>query len=635
MTDTSDHQAQLAAVTAADYVYPAARFHGRGVVICAGGARYFTNAYVCARILREQGCTLPIEFWHLAGEMTDEMRDIVRPFGVRCVDASEVRKTVPARILNGWELKPYAIINSSFEEVLLLDADNVCVTDPTFLFDTPQFKETGAIFWPDYGRLGADRQIWSVMGIDYRDEPEFESGQIVVSKRQCWRALQVTMHLNEWSDFYYRHIHGDKETFHMAWRKIEQPYAMPERGIYSLAGTMCQHDFDGRRIFQHRNMRKWQLNSDNAAIDGFLFEDKCLEFLSELRQRWSVASKNESSDRMRQLARQISEQRYYTYTRVGYDFRPIELLADGKIYAGSGAIEQSWSLHGTDDDPKLAIWHGADMLADLRFGGCGMLHGQWLRHEKMPIVLLPNSNNVEQSAQDQFEFFKPRLSAVQCAHSGKRSDTLIVTGATGEQHEQILAITAPKMAAYAKRHGADFVVGDISGSRPPSWLKVACLFQALWDYDRVLWLDADVLICRSDKDIFAELAPAAWHALVLHETTVGETPNCGVWLVTRRLAPVLHEMWMSRDHIDHLWWEQAALMSRIGFVPDQNNSRKERETELLHDTQFLDAEWNHHPRHCKNSAAPRFRHITFYEDRLAELTRLAAELEEQETQGQV
>ncbi len=31
-----------------------------------------------------------------------------------------------------------------------------------------------------YNRLGEDREVWGVSGVDYRDEPEFETGQIVV-----------------------------------------------------------------------------------------------------------------------------------------------------------------------------------------------------------------------------------------------------------------------------------------------------------------------------------------------------------------------------------------------------------------------------------------------------------------------
>src|SRR5690242_8603824 len=49
--------------------YPEGRFAGRGIVICAGGQRLFPNGWVCMRVLRLLGCTLPIEFWHFENEI--------------------------------------------------------------------------------------------------------------------------------------------------------------------------------------------------------------------------------------------------------------------------------------------------------------------------------------------------------------------------------------------------------------------------------------------------------------------------------------------------------------------------------------------------------------------------------------
>jgi len=287
---TRDNAADCFADAAQKLISCRESFKGRGIVIPAGGVKYFPCAWVNIRMLRRHGCKLPIELWHLGPEeMPPTMRELLEPFDVRVVDALEYRQRFPARILRGWELKPYAIMHSAFEEVLLLDADNVAVLDPTFFFQTTEYRETGSIFWPDYGRLAPTREIWKLTGVAYRDEPEFETGQIVIHKRRCWKALALTMWMNEHSDFWYRFIHGDKETFHLAWRKLGVPYAMPTRGIERLEKVMCQHDFSGRRVFQHRNMAKWTLG-ENRRIAGFLFENECLVMLEELRQRWKQPS---------------------------------------------------------------------------------------------------------------------------------------------------------------------------------------------------------------------------------------------------------------------------------------------------------------------------------------------------------
>jgi ADP-heptose:LPS heptosyltransferase len=257
---------------------------GRGIVICGGGDRYLGCAWVCIRMLRQLGCSLPIQLWHLGPEELDaDMARLLQPHGVECVDALTVREQNPVRRLGGWELKPFALLHCPFREVLLLDADNVPVKNPEYLFDTPEFLRHGAVFWPDYGRLGPERGIWNICGVPYRDEPEFESGQILLDKRKCWKALNLAMWYNEHSDYFYRHIHGDKDTFHLAWHKAGKSYAMPERGIHTLHGTMCQHDFAGERLFQHRNCAKWALWRINQRVSGFYFEKECLAAINELR----------------------------------------------------------------------------------------------------------------------------------------------------------------------------------------------------------------------------------------------------------------------------------------------------------------------------------------------------------------
>jgi hypothetical protein len=216
------------------------------------------------------------------------MESLLAPLGVTCVDALQIRKEFPVRVLHGWELKPYAILHSRFREVLLLDADNVATADPEYLFSTDEFESTGAVFWPDYvrGKNLKSRAVWRSCGLRQPNEPEFETGQVLVDKQRCWAALCLTMWFNENSDFYYRFIHGDKETFHLAFRKLNQPYALVPTPVGSLAGTMCQHDFRGRRIFQHRNSDKWDLFLTNRRVPGFRFEADCRQAVLQLRRVW-------------------------------------------------------------------------------------------------------------------------------------------------------------------------------------------------------------------------------------------------------------------------------------------------------------------------------------------------------------
>jgi len=366
-------------------------YTGRGIVICGGGIRLFTSAWVCINMLRKLGCALPIQLWHLGDkEMDARMKAIVQPLHVECVDALELRKTFSARILNGWELKAYSLLNSPFKEVLLLDADNVPAVNPEFLFETNQYKETGAIFWPDLGRLQKGRLIWKLCGVHYRDEPEFESGQLLVNKEKTGKALRLALWYNEHSDFYYKHIHGDKETFHLAFRKMEIPYAMPAQPVLLKAGTMYQHDFEGNVLFQHRNGPKWNYHSENPRLPGFRFEEECFAFIRDLKLQWNGTIAQDFSGKPHTLghtAKTLITQTY-NYHRIGYDKRPLTFLSNGKIGAGNAGCEQFWNLQENADKSILEIRSENALTCALQFDADNVWRGRWLIGEKMPVELL-------------------------------------------------------------------------------------------------------------------------------------------------------------------------------------------------------------------------------------------------------
>ena len=239
-------------------------------------------------------------------------------------------------------MKPYAILHSPFEEVLFLDADNVPVHDPTYLFDDPRYRATGAAFWPDGGRTPPGSDRWRIFGVDYRDEPDQESGQILINKKLCWSPLNLCNWYNEHSDFFYRFIYGDKDTFCFAWRRFAQHYAMPDQGTTYIPYTICQHDFEGRRIFQHRCGAKWSLGR-NVRVRGFVHEPQCFEFVEELQQLWDPIphlTRCVSSTDRQQMASLVGRQ--FNFQRLGYNRNSLVLKDRCKVGEGSRHCEFFW-----------------------------------------------------------------------------------------------------------------------------------------------------------------------------------------------------------------------------------------------------------------------------------------------------
>lgn len=282
--------------------YPGGRV-GRGIVI-AGGGRYFPAAYVSVRVLRHVGCELPIEVWHLAGEMDASMRHLLQPLGVRCVDADAVARRHPFRFAEGywwkgWQLKPFSIVHSSFREVLFLDADCYPVRDPAFLFDWSGYRAHGSIFWPDLPSSSCvfPANLWPVFGAAPVECRPFESGQLAVDKARCWRELHLTLHYNAQADYMYRLLWGDKDTFLLAWRRLGRAYAMMEADSVWDTHTIVQHDDGGSPLFLHRCRDKWRLApadflstyqcfTDNYHNPRLAHEDFCFQVLEELAAAW-------------------------------------------------------------------------------------------------------------------------------------------------------------------------------------------------------------------------------------------------------------------------------------------------------------------------------------------------------------
>ena len=72
--------------------------------------------------------------------------------------------------------------------------------------------------------------------------------------------------------------------------------------------------------------------------------------------------------------------------------------------------------------------------------------------------------------------------------------TLVLT-AYDDAFEPLGKITSPLMAVYAKQHGFDFECMRTSFVQcHPSWWKIYRLLSALVTYDRVIWMDADIVV---------------------------------------------------------------------------------------------------------------------------------------------
>lgn len=382
---------------------PPMEYSGRGIVIAGGGLKYFPSVWVNIHLLRHFGCQLPIELWYLGdGECDPYMKRLLAPLGVECVDARIREQSVPCRILCGWELKPFATLNSSFAEVLFLDADNGVCCDPTYIFDEPHYLRHGSVFWPDYACWKLKPDVWRIFGMTDMAEPEvaaheraFESGQYLINKHRCERELRLALWYAEHSDFVFQYVYGDKECFHLAWRRLGTEYAMPTAGPGWDVHTIVQFDFAGRIVFQHRCQDKWRF-CGNRRNDSLRNEDLCFGFVKDLTKVWNgVPWSNPAPAPDEQQVITSLEHRRFRYRRVGYDERDLLLGPACEVQDGAAECERRWYINHDGGSHVLTLSRLDRPTCHLRQDHDGVWRGAWLEHERMPIELVPTTRHGE------------------------------------------------------------------------------------------------------------------------------------------------------------------------------------------------------------------------------------------------
>lgn len=133
---------------------------GRGIVLTAGDdqAPFLLTTIPTFRML---GCNLPIEVMYLGdSDLSEDYRQELEDLeGVVTRDIAQMVNDDGWK-LAGWAAKPFAILFSSFREVIFIDADSLFFTNPEVLFDDPAYKSTGALFFKDRLIMPENKKRW-------------------------------------------------------------------------------------------------------------------------------------------------------------------------------------------------------------------------------------------------------------------------------------------------------------------------------------------------------------------------------------------------------------------------------------------------------------------------------------------
>lgn len=198
-------------------------------------------AIVSIKMLRATGSKLPVEvFLANPDEYEPEVCDAYLPtLNARCLSISDfLSEPASAELrkdISHYQLKVFALLFSSFRNVLLIDSDSIPLVDPAQLFDSSAFAATGFLSWPDFWAASESPKFWAIA-----DLPSFptglaptcsEAGQIVLDKQRHLKTLLLATYYNVWGPSHFYPLlsqgalgQGDKNTFESAAVVLGAPY---------------------------------------------------------------------------------------------------------------------------------------------------------------------------------------------------------------------------------------------------------------------------------------------------------------------------------------------------------------------------------------------------------------------------
>lgn len=296
------------------YKFPKDLYKGNGIVLI-GGVQYSWLSLLSIKSIRSFGSNLPIEMIiPTVEEYEQELCEIVLPsLNAKCVLLHNVfgEEVMDAVKFSGYQYKSLALIASSFENVLLLDSDNILVSNPDELFYKEPFKTSGMVLWPDYWLRTTSPLFYDIAGINVTNSrvragkwplipaetiadidsvplhdlegaiPDLssESGQLLIRKSDHLKTILLSLFYNLYGpNFFYKLLsqgqsgEGDKDTFIAAAVKSNEPFYQVKSEIKSF-GWFEDGNFNGVSMGQRNPVQDYEYYQKFLKRPLLNFED--------------------------------------------------------------------------------------------------------------------------------------------------------------------------------------------------------------------------------------------------------------------------------------------------------------------------------------------------------------------------
>jgi len=261
---TSSTSDATAAVADAPHVAPVrvaltpAAARTRGIIYTGLPHAHFKDIYQSILAHRNLKVSLPVEVWvdgsdlaicaevfesPGAFEFLFEGQEPMPPPEADRLGTTRCR-ALPASA-TGFASKFHALLGTKFTDAFFMDADNLAVRDVTEVFDSVEYRSTGAVMWPDMwgdacrktlhradnGYTGFETGVlWQahVGGLRWENTrthaQEAEAGQIAFDLTRHAGLLEVGRSMIDDSQFFKVVVNGDKDIFRLVHLIVGEPF---------------------------------------------------------------------------------------------------------------------------------------------------------------------------------------------------------------------------------------------------------------------------------------------------------------------------------------------------------------------------------------------------------------------------
>ncbi|DBA84564.1 TPA: hypothetical protein ACH3X2_006148 [Trebouxia sp. C0005] len=270
----------------------------RGLVIPCGTSDFHFALHLVAAVRHVFNSTLPIEVMY-AGDsnLSEDQRDALESVGtdIRLVDILHFFDEDTVGLLGGgWAIKPFAVLASSFEQVIIADSDVVFLQTPEAAFSHPGYISTGTLYFHDRIVPGSNdvHNWWRNIMQDRTPSPmmaksafwagqtvhEQESGVVLFNKGN--RSVLIGLLYAAWmntrrirSEATYRLTLGDKESYWMAFELAKIPYFFDD--VYASAiGHVTKSSTDQKPLLCPSHLLHLDHQGKPLWYNGSLYRSK-------------------------------------------------------------------------------------------------------------------------------------------------------------------------------------------------------------------------------------------------------------------------------------------------------------------------------------------------------------------------